>query len=333
MDKLRALQYFVTAAEERSFSGAARRFTVSIPAVAKLITSLESTLGARLFDRTTQGLTLTADGRGYLEACQPLLEQLCAADEAVSGATSRPRGTLVIGAPAFVSQHCILPALPRFHARHPDIQIDIRIVSRVTDTEASGVDLFILLGWPEHPDLVHRRIGQTRLLICAAPSYWATHGVPKCPKDLERHVCLLFRGPEGAVLDLWEFEREEEKVAATVSGWLASSHRDIILDAATAGEGVARLSDLSIRTQIHAGHLVPVLLDWEVKHAPPVNLLYRSNHRRTPRVRLFIEFVSELFRNLEAERAIGLTAPQSLERPHWYRRRYERASSVGGDGK
>ena len=94
MDKLRAIEYFVAAAEEGSFSGAARRLEVSIPAIAKLINGLERSLGAKLFDRASQGITLTADGVRYLEACQPLLEQVSAADEAVSGANVRARGRL-----------------------------------------------------------------------------------------------------------------------------------------------------------------------------------------------------------------------------------------------
>lgn len=327
MDKLRALHYFIAAARERSFTGAARRVDVSVPAISKLITSLERELGARLFERTARGLTLTTDGESYLDACEPLVAQLCVADEVVSGAAARPRGSLVLGAPPQLAQHCLLPALSRFHARYPDIQIDIRSISRLTDTDASAVDVFVLLGWPEHADLVHRRIGQTRHLICASPGYWAVHGVPKRPKELERHVCTLFRNPDGTVLDLWQHERDGEKETAAVSGWMVSNHRDVILDAVLAGEGVARLTDLTIREQLQSGRLVPVLLDWETKDAPPVNLLYRPNHRRTPRVRLFIDFVISLFNELEAEREERFAVQLPPERQHWHRRHYRRASA------
>lgn len=326
MDKLRALQYFVAAAQEHSFSGAARRLDVSVPAVARLITVLEKSLGARLFDRTVHGLTLTADGANYLKACQPAMRQLAAAEESLCGATVRPQGTLVVGVPPFLSQHCILPALPAFHARYPDIQLDIHAVDRLSAGAAKVAEVLILYGWQEHPDLVHRRIAQTRSLICAAPSYWAAHGVPQRPKDLERHNCLLFRDQEETILDLWEYERGGKREAAAVSGWLVSNHRDVLLDAAIAGTGVARFSDLSIRAHLLSGQLVPVLLDWETKHAPPVNLLYRANQKHTPRVRLFIDFVTDLFRRLEAEREL---APRlAAERPYWYRRRHDRASAA-----
>ena len=325
MDKLRALQYFIAAAQERSFSGAARRMDVSIPAVARLVTALERSLGATLFERTAQGLALTPDGAAYLEACQPILQQVAAADEALSVATARPRGTLVVGAPPFLSQHCLLPALPAFHARHPDIQIDIRTVDRVTAPEARLAEVLIVYGWPAPSRLVHRRIARTRLLICASPAYWAANGMPKRPKDLERHACLCFRDQEGTILDFWEYERGGVKEAAEVKPWLVSSHRDVLLDAAIAGMGVARFTDLSIPRQLRGGQLVPVLLDWETKQSPPVNLLYRGSQKRTPRVRLFVDFATELFRELEAESEPGpKLAP---ERPVWYRRRHGRASA------
>src|SRR5688572_18777719 len=127
MDKLRALHYFVTAAERGSFTAAARRFEVSVPAVAKLVTALEKSLGARLVNRAARGLTLTADGESYLEACRPLLQELTLADERVNGSAARPRGLLTVGAPSFVAQHCVLPALVDFHARYPDIHVDVRL--------------------------------------------------------------------------------------------------------------------------------------------------------------------------------------------------------------
>ena len=328
MNKLRALQYFVAAADAHSLSGAARELDVSVPAIAKLINALERDLGAKLFERTVQGLTLTADGDSYLDACRPLLEQLAAADEMVSGTTVRPRGMVVVGVPPQLAQHCILPALPRFHSRYPEVQIDIRMVNRITDVEPSAIDVFVVLGWPEHADLVHRRIGQTRFVIVASPAYWASHGVPRRPKDLERHECLLFRDPKGTVLDLWQHQRDGVTEAAAVNGWLVSNHRDVILDAVLAGEGVARMTDLTIPKDFAGGRLVPALLDWEAKDAPPVNLLYRPNHRRNPRVRIFLDFVTALFRDLELERRGGADLRPASARPDWHERHHARASAV-----
>ncbi|WP_151447474.1 LysR family transcriptional regulator [Lacisediminimonas profundi] len=327
MDKLRALEYFVAAAKDGSFSAAARRLDVSTPAVARLITALETSLGVQLFHRATQGIALTPDGAGYLEACKPVLQQLRAADESLTGAAVRAQGTLVLGVPPSLSQHCVLPAMAAFHARYPDIQIDIRTVDLASAPEAQEADILLLYGWQSHAGMVHRRIAQTRSLICASPSYWAAHGVPQRPKDLEGHTCLLFRDQEDTILDFWEYEREGRKEAVTVSGWLISDHRDVLLDAAIAGAGVARFSDLTIASHLRSGRLVPALLDWETKHAPPINLIYRASQRRTPRVRVFIDFLVELFKELEMQRVPTPTAPLPAERPHWYKRRHGRASA------
>jgi DNA-binding transcriptional LysR family regulator len=327
MDKFRALEYFVAAAQEGSFSGASRRLEVSIPAIAKMITALERSLGASLFDRAPQGLTLTADGVRYLESCRPLLEQLGEADEAISAGAARPRGTLVVGSPPFVLQNCLVGAIPRFHARYPDVQLDFRIVSRLTDAEAATVEVFVLFGWHEVQDMVQKRIAETRYHVYAAPSYWAAHGVPQHPRELAGHNCLCFRNPEGTLLDLWEFERGGEVQSVAVSGWLSSSHRDFVVDAALAGEGVLRVSGLATWQHVQSGRLVAVLQDWDVRHGPPVTVLYRPSQRRTPRVRVFVDFVTDLFRELETQRE-GSVAAHAAERPEWQGKRYGKASSI-----
>lgn len=327
MDQLRALQYFVAAAEEGSFAGAARRLEVSVPSVHKLLTSLEAKLGARLMDRTSRGLTLTASGEAYLDACRPLLQELAALDAAVSRSAENPSGTLVIGAPSQLAQHFLLPALPRFHARYPEIQIDIRIVQRPSDPDAGAVDVFLLHGWPEANDLVHRRLGQPRTVIAATPAYWAARGIPQHPRDLERHACMLMRNPAGILIDLWEFERGGEAAAVKVGGWLCSNDREVVMACVLGGEGVGRFSESSTRSLLRSGRLVPVLLDWEVQGGPPLNLLYRASHRRTPRVRLLLDFIVRLVQQFEADGAGGALRA-GVELPQWHRRGYGRASSV-----
>jgi DNA-binding transcriptional LysR family regulator len=322
MDKLRALGYFVSCAEEGSFAGAARRLEVSVPAVHKLVTVLERTLGTPLFERSVRGLALTASGQAYLEACRPLLSELAAIDETVRRSAQRPTGTLVIAAHSQLALHVLVPALPRFHSRWPDIQVDVRIIHRMTDADAQIADIFVLHGWPEANDLVHRQLGHTRALIVGAPEYWASRGIPAHPQDLDRHTCVLMRNPAGILIDLWEFERGTEKASVKVNGWLCSTGREVVLDCVLAGEGIARLNHLTTRTHLQSGRLLPVLLDWEVQGGPPVNVLFRPSQRRTPRVRLFLEFVTALLRDIEAE------GEGSAARPHWHRPGHGRASSV-----
>ena len=331
MDRLRSLHYFVAAAEASSLSAAARRFGVSTAAVSKLIQSLERELGLTLFERHAHGLALTAGGAAYLEACRPALDQLADADEQASAATSRVSGTIVVGVQPTVAQECLTPALPRFNALYPDVQVDIRYFMRPTEESTHGVDVMLVLGWPQAGDLVHRQLGATSFVVCAAPSYWAARGVPKHPSELEQHNCLCIRSNTGSVMDLWHFKRGDERVSIAARGWLVvdNVHRDMVRDLAVAGAGVARLLDWHKRKggQIASGLLVPALTDWEHDEVPPVNMLYPPSVRRIARVRLFMDFVTQLFRDIEQQREVR--AP-STAMPRWAKARRPRASATFG---
>ena len=328
LDKLRALEYFVAAANARSFSKAARTLEVTVPAMTRLVGELEKRLGARLLHRNNRGLTLTADGARYLETCRPLLQQLARADEELTDAAARPLGTLVVGSPSYLSEHCLVPALPEFHARHPEIEVDLRNVDREALHGGGVADVLILFGWPDSRDWVQHRIAQTRMLVCAAPEYWKRHGMPSSPRELEQHTCLVYRDTEGTALDLWTYERGGVRETAAVKGWLVSNHRDDLVRAVLDGAGCARFSDLTVQEHLRAGRLVPALADWESKESPPVNLLFRPSHRRLPRVQLFAEFAVQLFARLEKDRQPRPSARYPVERPSWYRHRRTRASAT-----
>jgi LysR family transcriptional regulator, regulator for bpeEF and oprC len=327
MDKLRALEYFVAAADEKSFSGAARQLSVSVAAVAKLVATLEKSLGVLLFERSSHGLVLTAAGLSYLDACQPLLEQLAEADERTRASIARSPGTLVIGVQHVIADGRLTRALPRFHARYPEITLDVHEFQRITEEETVGIDVFLVMGWPQLPHLVQRRIAAGGFIVLASPDYWARHGTPQRPKDLERHNCLPIRALAGTVMDLWKFRRGQEEETVTARGWLrvSNAHREMAVSQALAGEGVIRVPDWTNLHDIASGALVRVLADWESTESPPVNLLYRASVRRIPRVRLFIDFVTELFQELETLRGQPVSASG---RPDWMGRHYGRSSAM-----
>ncbi len=333
MDKLQSLNYFVAAADAKSFSGAARRLGVSVAAVAKRVALLERSLGAPLFERHARGLALTTNGASYLETCRPALEQIEAAAELFAVSSRRPRGTVVVGTQPAIAQLCLADALPRFNALFPDIQLDVRCVMQTTDIQARGVDVFLMLGWPEASELVQRSVGAAGLVICASPSYWAIHGVPQHPQELQRHNCLVIRNNSGTLMDLWRFERGDESVAVAARGWLVADNenRDMVRDLTLAGGGVARMLDWHRRAgnALENGSLVAVLTDWKVAEVPPVTLLYPPRVRRMPRVRTFIDFVTQLFRDIEQERN-GVASATAA--PGWLRSNKPRASSsIGSD--
>jgi DNA-binding transcriptional LysR family regulator len=328
VDKLRALQYFLAAAEEGSLSGAARELGVSLAAVAKLVATLERELGTALFDRTSRGLNLTADGEAYLDACRPAVEQIEAASDAVRFAKDQPRGTVVVGAPSMVIRHCLIPALYGFHRRFPELVVDIRNVGRLTEPAAKGVEVFLLMGWQQPHDLVSRQLAVTRVVTCASPSYWAEHGVPQRPSDLINHQCFSYRNPDGVLLDHWRFSRDSLVEDVPVNGWLSGSDRESLLDAVLSGAGVMRLSELTILEHLHSGRLVSALDDWEMLDCPPITLLYRQNHRRIPRLRVFVDFSISLFTELQSVASSGQSRILKDTFPRWYRKSSARASTM-----
>jgi LysR family transcriptional regulator, regulator for bpeEF and oprC len=327
MDKFRALEYFIASAQEGSFSGASRTLGVSVAAVAKLVSALEKTLGLALFERMPNGLTLTSEGANYLQACAPAVEQLRQADELTKGVGVRVPGTIVVGVQNVISNGALNVALPRFHARYPEIMLDIRDVSKViSDEDASGIDVLLTMGWPKSLNLVQRRIAAGRFVVLASPDYWNRYGMPTRPRDLERHVCLPIRALEGTVMDVWEFARGEETESVTARGWLwtSNSHRDTVIQLALHGEGVIRVLDWTNVEDITSGRLVRALGDWQSPEAPPVNILYRASARRSPRVRAFIDFAKDLFHDLETRRGEAVSA---TERPQWLGKHYGKVSA------
>lgn len=328
MDKLRAIQYFVAAADAGSMSAAARQLEVSVPAVQKQLGALERELGVLLLDRSALGVKLTSSGDAYLDCCRLLLAELDATEATLTRAALRPSGTLTVAIHAPLLHHILLPALPDFRVRYPEIQFDLRPVVSGTEADAASADVLLLHGWPEPPpDYVHRKLGMTRTLIVAAPQYWARRGAPQHPQALTGHDCLVLRNPMGTLLDLWEFRRGNDTAAVAVNGWLLSGAREVLLDAVLAGHGVGRFTEVTIRAQMRSGRLVSVLHDWEVLNGAPVNLLYRASARRTPRVRLFIDFTLELLRQYAAE-GEALSQHGTPDRPAWHGRHFARASTV-----
>lgn len=330
MDKLKALQYFIAAAQTGSLSGAARQQGVTLQAVAKLVAALEAQLGATLFQRGSRGLTLTADDAQYADACAPLLAQLQAADDGLRQARQRPQGTLVVGGTPFFLQHCIVPALPAFHDSYPDLTLDLRSIVHLDEAAARDCDLLVLHGWFEAGDWVRRELPVMPQVTAAAPAYWKRFGVPRHPRDLAEHHCLCYRNPYGKLLDLWGYRQAgahgEVIEQVVVRGWLQSNHRDHLLELALAGGGVMRIAQASAHVDPARGLLAPALLDWEVMDPPPLALYFRPEQRRTQRLRVFADFVTACC--AELARATSAAGQSSVDqRPGWHHGSSRRASS------
>jgi DNA-binding transcriptional LysR family regulator len=328
MDQLRAMRHFLPAANGRSFSAAARLQDVSVPAITKSIGALEKLLDIQLFERTTQGITLTADGEAYRESCQHALRLIDEADNRVRSRSQVASGTVVVGVQNVVARGFLAAELDSFHSRWPNIQLDLRDFDRGTEEQLTGVDVFLTLGWPKTDNLIRKQIGTSRFRIVAAPEYWRRNGFPKLPTELAHHTCFLLRATEGTVMDVWSFTKGAESHSLVVTSWLVTSnaHRDSYMDLVMAGKGVGRVLDWTIRAEVAGGQLICALPDWEIGEAPSMKVLYRQSVRKSPAARIFIDFVTERFG--EIERSLERSHSQAIERPRWSQRGYPRASAA-----
>jgi LysR family transcriptional regulator for bpeEF and oprC len=168
--------------------------------------------------------------------------------------------------------------------------------------------------------MVAKRIAQTRYVTCASPAYWHAHGVPSEPGELRAHDCLAFRSPWGVVIDVWKYRRGEEVRSVAFEPRVVSEDLDWTATLAADGAGIMRMVDLSTRPYLEQGLLQPVLEDWEALEAPPVHVMYRRGSRPSARVRAFVDFVTEIFANLETSRLGAMerkVAPVPM--PSWFR--------------
>ncbi len=328
MDKLRAIQYFNCAAESRSFAAAARSCNVSAPAVTQLVGALERSLGLTLFHRTTQGLVLTADGERYYEVSRRIAADLHDVEQRLGPRGAKPRGTLTVGMRSSLGLNCVMPRITRFLARYPDVELVFKPIVTIQEIAEKNLDVAVLPGWPPERDLVVRPLGQTRLVVCASPEYWAREGIPHEPERLRDHHCLIGRSSGGTLLDRWIFEKNGERRTIDVRTRVFSDDRIWLDAAACAGAGVIRLTDVSLFRYLSSALLVPVLTDWECLEAPTIFAAYPPAQRRSRLVRVFVDFLVEVFAELERERAPGPeSAISHVPKPAWFDRTSGRQSA------
>lgn len=320
--KLRGLEYLVAVVDSGGFNAAARQLGVAAPSVHRMVRALEVELDAVLIDRSARPLRATAYAAAYVERARALLQEMRELDASLRDQTRSPRGTIRLAAQSVVLQFILPELLTQFHARHPDIVLDIAEAGAERDLAKLGTDLLLQFGWPPPQDAILRTLADTRWLVVAAPAYWARHGVPQHPQELAGHRCALFRTPFGEVIRHWAFARGGERATVQVDGGLISENRQVLDAPLYGGQLVARINDLTAHPGIGNGRLQPVLLDWEGLNSPPLSLVIKPSLVRQPRIRAWVEFVAEQAQRLVASRLpAGLPPVRPAERPDWWKKR------------
>lgn len=292
MDEFSGILPFVHVAETRSFTIAAHRLGISPSAVSKAVTKLESDLGARLFTRSSRSVTLTQEGQAFFERCRHIVSDMEDARQALVQAQAEPRGLLrVTVSPAFGMTE-IMPLIPAFLKQHPAVKIELNMSAYVTDLVKEGFDVAIRIGDMPDARLVAKALAPRRLITAAAPGYLSQHGTPRRPEDLAALNCLvLLNATTGIPID-WLFDKGRTERKVRPHGNFLTTSSSALATAATAGVGIMQALEFNIREELADGRLVRILEEFEVSGAKPF-ILFPENRRLTPKVRLFIDYISE----------------------------------------
>jgi len=294
MDQLLAMRVFVRVAERGSFARAADELDISRAAASGHVAALEKHLGVRLLNRTTRRVSLTAEGADYLRRTQRILEEIEDAEETLRGARSRPQGRLRVDVPVAFGRYLLLPALPEFTRRYPEIELDVRLNDRVVDLVAERVDVALRVGGLQQSGLVARRVAQMNIVTCASPAYLAEHGEPRTPDDLRSHRLLGMTPASGGTPE-WSFPPPYTPRRLKLHFAMQFNAAEGPIISAIAGLGIVHTADLMVAEYIARGELKLILGDYIVP-GPTMSLVYPSAGHQSPKVRVFSDFAADLLR-------------------------------------
>ena len=294
MDKLHAMEIYVRVAELESFARASERLNMAPASVSTAIRNLESHLGVRLMTRTTRKVSLTDDGRAYLERCRRVLAEIDETEAALKQTQSRPQGRLRIELPTGLGHIYVTPALPAFSVRYPDVKVVMSLGDRFVDLTEEDVDVILRVGKLEDSPMVAKRVYDARFVTCAAPDYLARHGKPKTPAELAKHNCLGYFSASLGRSARWNYRKGAREAFHAPGGTLHTNNPEALTDLAIAGAGVVCMLETGVQRAIRDGRLVPLLEDWESPIAP-ISVLYWPSRHLSAKVRVFVDFIAELF--------------------------------------
>lgn len=284
---------FVRAVERGGFSPAARELGLTPSAISKLVTRMENRLGVRLLNRSTRRLALTPEGEAFFHRAQRILADIEEAENEVARFRSRPRGRLRLNVGTAFGSHQLVPALPEFLARFPEIELELTMTDRLVDLMEEGADVGLRTGELADSSLVARKICDMERVICASPAYLERHGRPRKPEDLLGHNCLVIAG--SPQFQRWPFNVADGVREVAVSGNVSANNAETLVQLAEMGLGIIRLADVIVGQAIAAGRLRPVLADVHHVEPLPLHAVFPQGRHRSPRVAALVEFLLEKF--------------------------------------
>lgn len=303
MDKLDSMRLLTRVIERGSFSAAAADLGLSRSTATEALQQLEARLGVRLLERTTRHVVPTLDGDAYYQRCIAILADVEEAEAAFSRA--QPRGELRIDVHGFMARRLLLPHLPAFLARYPELTLFIGEGDRLVDLVREGVDCVIRAGEPSDSDMIVRRLAMLAEVTVASPAYLQEHGTPTSPDALEGHLMVGFVSSRtGKVVPL-EFQFGGKLLQATLSSRVNAKGSSTSAELARLGFGLVQAPRYRFEDDLQRGTLVEVLPGFPPSPTP-VCALYPRNRQLSLRVRVFLDWAADVFARQRA--ALGATA-------------------------
>lgn len=295
MDRIDAMQAFARVVEARSFTKAAETLQMSKTSVTQLVQQLEARLRVKLLNRTTRKVNVTADGAAYYERVVRLLADMDDAETSLSSASALPRGRLRVDVPSPLARMVLVPALPAFHARYPDIQLDVGVSDRMVDLIGENVDCVVRGGMLSDQSLMARHVSDLQLGVYAAPSYIAHAGTPSHPRELEdtHHRIVGFVWSRIGKTFPYAMRCDDERIEVRGRHAFSFDDGNAYLAGGLAGLGILWLPDYMAKAHVANGELVRLFERWQLD-SMPIYVAFPPNRHVSAKLRVFIDWVAEL---------------------------------------
>lgn len=293
MDRFNEMQAFAAVVDAGSFVRAAEALQVSKTAVSRLVGDLETRLGVRLLHRTTRRLSLTVEGEVFHARCKELLADVEEAEAEVTARADEAVGLLRLNVPVSFGLLQLAPLWPAFLHQHPKVTLDVTLADRIVDLVEEGYDLAVRIARLPASSLVSRRLGSTRLVLCASPEYLRRHGTPSHPDEIAQHTVFAYTLLASG--DTWNFEGPQGPVSVKVTPRMRSNSGDTCCAAALQHQGIVLQPSFMVAGHLRSGALVEVLPQYRSIELG-VYAVYASRKHVTPKVRVLIDFLVEAFR-------------------------------------
>lgn len=285
------MELFHLVANKGSLSAAARELGISTPTVSKRLARIEQRLGVRLLNRTTRRLSLTDEGEIYMQHAARILTEIAELEQLVGSRRATPRGLVRMNATPGFGRRYIAPALSEFSRLYPEVQVQLVLSDRPVNLVEEGYDLGVRFGALGDTTLVARKIAGNRRVVCAAPRYLKQRGVPRSPRDLATHDCIILR-QDDADYALWRFSNGRRSETVRVHGSLACNDGEVVREWALAGHGLILRSWWDVADLVGRGALVTVLDSYSTPEAD-IYAVYPYPRNLPAKVRALVDFLAD----------------------------------------